>query len=107
MKSVIVGAVTVYYPGAECCAPAIQTQIGWRKIELAQLQKRSDKLNEELMERQEEAATYSERSTAMEAVRVRELAKKTQRGFLVHSEILDAQVRELRQEIARLEGLLK
>lgn len=91
---------TAYYPGVECCQPAIRRQIRWRSEEI-------DALNRKLRERQDAVARIREEvelapSRSALAAAETKLARAEKNLHVVVRDHFTPALRELSDEIARL-----
>lgn len=91
---------TAYYPGVECCQPAIRRQIRWRSEEI-------DALNRKLRERQDAVARIREEvelapSRSALAAAETKLSRAEKNLHLVVRDHFTPALRELSDEIARL-----
>ena len=74
------GKAVYYHPGVECCIPALETQIVFRKEEIEALQRKIENHNAEILRLEETVQTYGS-GNSREASEARMKLDKARRGL--------------------------
>lgn len=105
MKYTTATGHTAYYPGVECCAPALRRQIQWRSGDIDTLQRQLQTREKTVQQIQDEIDHAHSRTAAAAAAAKKERAERNLDQAM--REIYTPQLRELSAEIARLRRKLE
>lgn len=105
MQTTTPSGFTAYYPGVECCPPALRRQIQWRSQEI-------DTVNRKLQERQDAVTHIRDEinlapSRSAAAAAEAKLTRAERNLAISMREHFTPQLRELSKEIARLKNKLR